>query len=208
MQWTEDSFIRFANNGITTSGYRVTQQISITSTTADKRSGNAAVSELTDEALKSGVMQAEGLAAISRPDPENMPSLPSAGIPASQQFRSFHRVRSRGRYDPACEGSNRQRLRQQTGRGGIHPALRQRSRRGNQGGTLRLSHLHGFKPVPHYAQRGRHQFGLGLAKFSLDQGPGRRIGSQGVRAKVSQRGEPEKAGSRQVYGDLRAGRRG
>ena len=47
VQWTEDDFIRFANNGITTSGYRVTQQISITSTTADKRSGNAAVSELT-----------------------------------------------------------------------------------------------------------------------------------------------------------------
>src|ERR1700723_2805788 len=59
VQWTEDDFIRFARNGITTSGYRVTQQISITSTTADKRSGNSAVSELTPEALKEGVKQAE-----------------------------------------------------------------------------------------------------------------------------------------------------
>src|ERR1700691_1610281 len=74
VQWTEDDFIRFANNGITTSGYRITQQISITSTTSDKRSGNAAVSELSSEALKNGVKQAEELASISRPDPEDMPA--------------------------------------------------------------------------------------------------------------------------------------
>ena len=29
VSWTEDAFIRYANNGITTSGYRITQQISI-----------------------------------------------------------------------------------------------------------------------------------------------------------------------------------
>ena len=55
LNWTEDDFIRFANNGITTSGYRITQSVSISSTTADKRSGNAAVGELTPEALKRGV---------------------------------------------------------------------------------------------------------------------------------------------------------
>ena len=80
IQWTEDDFIRFANNGITTSGYRVTQQISISSTTADKRSGNAAVSELTPEALRNGVKQAEDLAKISRPDPEDVPALPHRTI--------------------------------------------------------------------------------------------------------------------------------
>ena len=83
VQWTEDDFIRFANNGITTSGYRITQQISITSTTSDKRSGNAAVSELSSEALKNGVKQAEELAAISRPDPEDMPAAASAELSAS-----------------------------------------------------------------------------------------------------------------------------
>ena len=73
--WTEDAFIRFANNGITTSGYRITQQISISSVTDDKREGNAVVTEVTDEALKRGVEQAEALARISKPNPESMPAL-------------------------------------------------------------------------------------------------------------------------------------
>src|SRR5580692_2374045 len=86
VQWTEDDFIRFANNGITTSGYRVTRQVSITSTTADKRSGNAAVSELTPEALKNGVKQAEDLASISKPSPEDMPALPAQKYPHLSNF--------------------------------------------------------------------------------------------------------------------------
>jgi predicted Zn-dependent protease len=89
VQWTEDDFIRFANNGITTSGYRVTQQISITSTTADKRSGNAAVGELTPEALKNAVKQAEDLATISKPDPESMPALPPQNYPVLQNFDTY-----------------------------------------------------------------------------------------------------------------------
>ena len=89
VQWTEDNFIRFANNGITTSGYRVTQQISVTSTTADKRSGNAGVGELSDEALKNAVKQAEDLATISRPDPENMPALPAQKYPRLSNFDAY-----------------------------------------------------------------------------------------------------------------------
>lgn len=89
IQWTEDDFIRFANNGITTSGYRVTQQISISSTTADKRSGNASVSELTPEALRNGVKQAEDLAKISRPDPEDVPALPQQNYPHLSNFDSY-----------------------------------------------------------------------------------------------------------------------
>ena len=73
--WTEDAFIRFANNGITTSGYRITQQISIGSVTEDKREGSAVVTELNDEALRRGVQQAEDLARISKPNPEDMPAL-------------------------------------------------------------------------------------------------------------------------------------
>jgi predicted Zn-dependent protease len=87
--WTEDDFIRFANNGITTSGYRVTQQISISSTTADKRSGNAVVTELTPEALKNGVKQAEDLALISRPNPEDMPALPQQKYPKLSNYDSY-----------------------------------------------------------------------------------------------------------------------
>ena len=89
VNWTEDDFIRFANNGITTSGYRVTQQISISSTTADKRSGNAVVGELTAEALKNGVKQAEELAAISRPNPEDMPALPEQKYPHLSNFDNY-----------------------------------------------------------------------------------------------------------------------
>jgi predicted Zn-dependent protease len=89
VQWTEDDFIRFANNGITTSGYRVTQQISITSTTADKRSGNAAVSELSAEALRKGVKQAEDLAKIARPNPEDMPALPAQNYPRLNNFDDY-----------------------------------------------------------------------------------------------------------------------
>jgi predicted Zn-dependent protease len=89
VNWTEDDFIRFANNGITTSGYRITQQISISSTTADKRSGNAVVGELTAEALKNGVKQAEELAAISRPNPEDMPALPAQNYPRLSNFDDY-----------------------------------------------------------------------------------------------------------------------
>lgn len=89
VQWTEDDFIRFANNGITTSGYRITQQISITSTTADHRTGNASVSELTADALKKGVKQAEDLATISHPNPEDMPALPGQKYPHLNNFDSY-----------------------------------------------------------------------------------------------------------------------
>lgn len=75
LSWTEDAFIRFANNGITTSGYRITRQASITSVTEDKRSGNAVVSEMSDDALRRGVERAEALARISKPNPEEMPAL-------------------------------------------------------------------------------------------------------------------------------------
>jgi len=73
--WTEDAFIRFANNGITTSGYRITQNITISSVTEDKREGSAVVSQVDDTELKRGIRQAEDLARISKPNPEDMPAL-------------------------------------------------------------------------------------------------------------------------------------
>jgi predicted Zn-dependent protease len=89
LNWTEDVFIRFANNGITTSGYRITQQASISSVTDDKREGNAVVSELADTALKRGVEQAEQLARISQPNPEDMPALGPQKYPELKNFDSF-----------------------------------------------------------------------------------------------------------------------
>lgn len=89
VNWTEDAFIRFANNGITTSGYRITQQISITSVTDDQRQSNATVTEMTDEALKRGVQQAEDTARISKPNPETMPPLGPQKYLTLANFDSF-----------------------------------------------------------------------------------------------------------------------
>jgi predicted Zn-dependent protease len=89
VSWTEDSFIRFANNGITTSGYRITQQISISSVTDDKREGNAVVTEVTDEALRRGVELAEELARISPPNPEDMPALGAQKYLVLKNFDSY-----------------------------------------------------------------------------------------------------------------------
>lgn len=83
---TETVFIRFANNGITTSGYSVTHSVGISATTEDKRSGSANVTEWSDEALKKGVAEAEALAKISRPSPEDMPSLGPQKYPDLSNF--------------------------------------------------------------------------------------------------------------------------
>jgi predicted Zn-dependent protease len=89
VSWTEDAFIRFANNGITTSGYRIAEQVSISSVTDDKREGNAVVTELTDAALQIGVAQAEPLARISKPNPESMPALGPQKYLVLTNFDSF-----------------------------------------------------------------------------------------------------------------------
>src|SRR5215472_8651380 len=83
---SEDVFIRFANNGITTSGYRIGQSVNISATTDDRRSGSASVSEFTAEALRRGIEQAESLARISQPDPEYMPPLGPQKYPALNNF--------------------------------------------------------------------------------------------------------------------------
>ena len=83
---SEDVFIRFANNGITTSGYRINRSVSITSATDDHRSGTASVSEFSEEALRRGVEQAEMLAKISKPDPEYVPDLPAQQYPVLENF--------------------------------------------------------------------------------------------------------------------------
>jgi predicted Zn-dependent protease len=83
---SETVFIRFANNGITTSGYTLDQSITINSTTEDKRAGTATVSEWSDDALRHGVEQAEALARISRPNPEDMPALGPQTYPELSNF--------------------------------------------------------------------------------------------------------------------------
>ncbi|MGA9625368.1 MAG: metallopeptidase TldD-related protein [Bryobacteraceae bacterium] len=93
---SENVFIRFANNGITTSGYTLDQSVGIESTTEDKRSGSANVSEWSDEALRNGVALAERLARVSQPDPEYMPPLGPQKYP---QLANFDTATDRARGD-------------------------------------------------------------------------------------------------------------
>ena len=86
---SETVFIRFANNGITTSGYQITQNVSITSITGDKRSGNTMVSELSDDALRRGVEQSEELARISKTDPEHVTPLGPQQYSTLNNFDAF-----------------------------------------------------------------------------------------------------------------------
>jgi predicted Zn-dependent protease len=83
---SENVFIRFANNGITTSGYSLDQSVGIESTTEDHRSGSANVSEWSDEALRNGVELAERLARVSQPDPEYVPPLGPQKYPELANF--------------------------------------------------------------------------------------------------------------------------
>ena len=89
IDWTEDAFIRFAVNGITTSGYTVKQTVSISSSTEDNRTGNAQVNELSDGALRRGVEQAEQMARITPPNPENMPPLAPQDYPVLTNFDTY-----------------------------------------------------------------------------------------------------------------------
>lgn len=85
---SENVFIRFANNGITTSGYSLDQSVGIESTTEDQRSGSANVTEWSDEALRNGMELAERLARVSQPDPEYMPPLGPQKYPELANFDS------------------------------------------------------------------------------------------------------------------------
>ena len=90
---SEDVFIRFANNGITTSGYRITSRSPSparrrTSVRATRPSANGR-----DEALKNGVEQAEELARISKPNPEDMPALGPQKYAELSNFDDHHRQR-------------------------------------------------------------------------------------------------------------------
>ena len=74
MSNTERAFIRFAVNGITTSGLTEEQSVIIASM-RDGRSGMIVLDQLDDRSLREAVQQTEQLASLSPPNPEQMPSL-------------------------------------------------------------------------------------------------------------------------------------
>jgi len=70
----ESAFVRFALNGVTTSGFVVNQSLSI-SVTKDGKTGNTSVDDLDDKAIREAVRAAEQLALLSPANPESVPPL-------------------------------------------------------------------------------------------------------------------------------------
>ncbi len=77
---SEDAYVRFANNGVTTAGFSVERRISIAST-RDRKSGVAQTTEADDGALAAAVARSEQLAAISLANPEHMEPLSARNYP-------------------------------------------------------------------------------------------------------------------------------
>ena len=65
---TENAFIRFALNGVTTSGFVANQSMSI-SVTKDKKTGSTSVDEFDEKAIREAVQGAEQLALLSPANP-------------------------------------------------------------------------------------------------------------------------------------------
>lgn len=71
---SEDAFIRFALNGITTSGYTVEQAMTISST-REGRTGSTQVTQFDDSSLREAVRQTERLTEFAPANPEQVPPL-------------------------------------------------------------------------------------------------------------------------------------
>jgi predicted Zn-dependent protease len=85
LESSEQAFIRFALNGITTSGFVVTQSLEIRST-KDGRSGITSLDEFDDKSLRDAVQLTEQLAAISPADPESVGPLGPQHYPAIENI--------------------------------------------------------------------------------------------------------------------------
>src|SRR5580692_205779 len=79
---SETASIRFALNGVTTSGFQVDQAISI-SVSKDNKTGSTSLSEFDDKSLREAMKRAEQLSDIAPPNPEFVPGL------GPQQYANF-----------------------------------------------------------------------------------------------------------------------
>jgi predicted Zn-dependent protease len=82
---SETAFIRFALNGITTSGFTAGQSMFISSVRDGKR-GNTAVDEFDDRSLREAVQRTEQLALIAPANPESVPPLAPQKYPAFENY--------------------------------------------------------------------------------------------------------------------------
>lgn len=82
---SEDLNIRFAGNGITTSGFTIERSVSISST-RDQKTGFTRTDSTDDDALRAAVKRSEELASIAPADPEHMPPLGPQQYPAIESY--------------------------------------------------------------------------------------------------------------------------
>lgn len=92
----EDAFVRFANNGLTTSGFTREQSARISSA-RDRKTGVISVNQFDDTSLREGVGMSEKMAGVAPPNEEAVPSLPPQDYPAIARFdEGTSRARSPG----------------------------------------------------------------------------------------------------------------
>ena len=72
---SEQASIRFALNGVTTSGYTIEQTLAITSV-KEGQTGTTSITEFDDASLREALKRSEQLARISPPNPERSSPLP------------------------------------------------------------------------------------------------------------------------------------
>ena len=77
--------VRFANNGITTSGFTVERSITIAST-REAKTGRASTDQVDDASLRAAVKRSEELADLAPANPEHMPPLGKQEYPALDRF--------------------------------------------------------------------------------------------------------------------------
>jgi predicted Zn-dependent protease len=82
---SENAFIRFALNDVTTSGFTVEQLMSISSI-RDGQTGSTRVDEFDDDALREAVRRTERLALIAPPNPERVPPLDPQKYPEIENY--------------------------------------------------------------------------------------------------------------------------
>ena len=82
---SERASIRFALNGITTSGFTVSQSISITSV-KDGQTGSTSIDEFDDASLREAVKRTEMLARISPPNPEREEAIEAQKYPDIENY--------------------------------------------------------------------------------------------------------------------------
>ncbi|HVX68007.1 MAG TPA: TldD/PmbA family protein [Bryobacteraceae bacterium] len=85
VQGAETLNIRFANNGVTTSGFVTGRAITIAST-REARTGVASTDQTGDDALRAAVKRSEEMAALSPVNPERMPPLGKQEYPDADHF--------------------------------------------------------------------------------------------------------------------------